>query len=209
MPDLEADERQMYGKAAAPAVLKPAYTLDHALSGIEGVEKVKQTVTEERPARLAFVDIRMPGMDGVETIQRIWERDYHRVRSSFAPPSINVEEIVRRLGPTDNLLVLESFTPLNNIEVTLLAGAFDGEMVSRPTSRAQARANGTAGRPAHSKAPGTPTAISLPKPGHRLLQDETMAERFLWSCWWKMTRRSVRRSVRAWGRIPGGCRQGR
>ena len=73
--ELEADERQMYGLAAAPTVLKPTYALDHAMSGLEGVEKVKQALAQELPYQLAFVDIRMPGIDGVETIQRIWETD--------------------------------------------------------------------------------------------------------------------------------------
>jgi DNA-binding response OmpR family regulator len=118
--DLEADERQMYGKAAAPAVLKPAYTIDHALSGIEGVAKVKQAVAEERPYQLAFVDIRMPGMDGVETIQRIWERDSRiQVVICTAFSDYSWEDLVRRLGRTDNLLVLKK--PFDNIEVTLLA----------------------------------------------------------------------------------------
>jgi YesN/AraC family two-component response regulator len=118
--DHEADERQMFGKAAAPAVLKPAYNLDHALSGIEGVEKVKQALAEERPYQLAFVDIRMPGIDGVETIQRIWERDSRiQVVICTAFSDYSWEDLVRRWGQTDNLLVLKK--PFDNIEVTLLA----------------------------------------------------------------------------------------
>jgi len=117
---LEAAERQMYGKAAAPAVLKPAYTVDHALSGIEGVEKVKQALAEERPYQMAFVDIRMPGIDGVETIQRIWERDSRiQVVICTAFSDYSWEDLVRRWGQTDNLLVLKK--PFDNIEVTLLA----------------------------------------------------------------------------------------
>ena len=116
----EADERQMYGKAAAPAVLKPAYTVDHALSGIEGVEKVKQALAEERPYQLAFVDIRMPGIDGVETIQRIWERDSRiQIVICTAFSDYSWEDLVRRWGQTNNLLVLKK--PFDNIEVTLLA----------------------------------------------------------------------------------------
>lgn len=118
--DLEADERQMYGQAAAPAVLKPAYTLDHALSGLEGVEKVRQALAEERPYQLAFVDIRMPGIDGVETIQRIWECDPRMqvvICTAFADYSW--EDLVRRWGQTDKLLVLKK--PFDTIEVILLA----------------------------------------------------------------------------------------
>ncbi len=118
--DIEADERQMYGKAVAPAVLKPAYTVDHALSGMEGVEKVKQALAEERPYQLAFVDIRMPGIDGVETIQRIWERDSRiQVVICTAFADYSWEDLVRRWGQTDSLLVLKK--PFDNLEVTLLA----------------------------------------------------------------------------------------
>jgi DNA-binding response OmpR family regulator len=118
--DLEADERQMYGQAAAPAVLKPAYTLDHALSGLEGVEKVKHALAEDRPYQLAFVDIRMPGIDGVETIQRIWESDSRvQVVICTAFADYSWEDFVRRWGQTDKLLVLKK--PFDSIEVTLLA----------------------------------------------------------------------------------------
>jgi CheY-like chemotaxis protein len=117
---LEAAERQMYGKAAAPAVLKPAYILDHALSGLEGVEKVKQALAEDHPYQLAFVDIRMPGMDGVETITQIWARDSRiQIVICTAYSDYSWEDLVRRWGQTNNLLVLKK--PFDNIEVTLLA----------------------------------------------------------------------------------------
>jgi CheY-like chemotaxis protein/AraC-like DNA-binding protein len=117
---LEADERRMYGGAPGPVVRKPPYTLDHALSGVEAVEKVKQALAEGRPYQLAFVDIRMPGIDGVETIQRIWQSD-SRVQivicTAFADYSW--EDLVRRWGQTDKLLVLKK--PFDTLEVTLLA----------------------------------------------------------------------------------------
>ena len=135
--DLEAAERQMYGKAAAPAVLKPAYTVDHALSGIEGVEKVKQALAEERPYQMAFVDIRMPGIDGVETIQRIWERDSRiQVVICTAFSDYSWEDLVRRWGQTDNLLVLKK--PFDNIEVTLLASTLTEKwFLTRQAARKQ------------------------------------------------------------------------
>jgi CheY-like chemotaxis protein/AraC-like DNA-binding protein len=118
--DLEADERQMYGKAAAPAMPKPPYTLDHALSGLEGVEQVKRALVEERPYQLAFVDIRMPGIDGVETIQRIWQTDSRvQVVICTAFADYSWEDLLRRWGPTDKLLVLKK--PFDSIEVILLA----------------------------------------------------------------------------------------
>jgi CheY-like chemotaxis protein/AraC-like DNA-binding protein len=117
---LEADERRMYGSARAPVVRKPPYTLDHALSGVEAVEKVKQALAEGRAYQLAFVDIRMPGIDGVETIQRIWESDSRvQVVICTAFADYSWEDLVRRWGQTDKLLVLKK--PFDTLEVTLLA----------------------------------------------------------------------------------------
>jgi len=65
-PELAADALRLYGTAIRPAVVKPTYILDHALSGVEGVEKVKQGLADGRVYQLAFVDIRMPGIDGVD-----------------------------------------------------------------------------------------------------------------------------------------------
>src|SRR5260221_14774550 len=64
-PELAADALRLYGTAIRPALVKPAYILDHALSGIEGVEKVREGLATGRIYQLAFVDIRMPGIDGV------------------------------------------------------------------------------------------------------------------------------------------------
>ena len=102
--DLEADERRMYGHAAAPLVLKPTYSLDHALSGIEGVEKVHQALAEEHPYQLAFVDIRMSGIDGVETIQRIWDTDSRvQVVICTAFSDYSWDDLVSRWGQSDKL----------------------------------------------------------------------------------------------------------
>ena len=187
--DLEADERQMYGKAAAPAVLKPAYTVDHALSGIEGVEKVKQALAEERPYQLAFVDIRMPGMDGVETIQRIWERDSRiQVVICTAFSDYSWEDLVRRWGQTNNLLVLKK--PFDNIEVTLLASTLTEKwFLARQAALKQEEMELLVARRTQKLLELQPHALpaeALPPAG----PDGPMrAKSCPWSCWWKMTRR--------------------
>jgi len=119
--DLEAEERRMYGRAAPPPLAKPACIVDHALSGLEGVEQARQALAEERPYQVAFVDIRMPGIDGVETISRMWQIDPAiQVVICTAYADYSWEDLIRRLGPTDKLLLLKK--PFDNIEVTLLAG---------------------------------------------------------------------------------------
>ena len=119
-PDLEADERRMYGPAAQASLSKPSCTLDHALSGLEGIERVQQALAQDQPYQLAFVDIRMPGIDGVETIERVWQIDPRiQIVICTAYADYSWEDLARRLGPTDKLLLLKK--PFDTIEVTLLA----------------------------------------------------------------------------------------
>jgi CheY-like chemotaxis protein len=121
LPDSELEEQEgrMFGEPSS-RVHKPLYALDHAMSGLEAVDKVKASLTGKRPYQVAFVDIRMPGIDGVEAIERIWRID-SRVQivicTAFADYSW--EDLSRRLGQTDKLLVLKK--PFDTIEVTQLA----------------------------------------------------------------------------------------
>jgi CheY-like chemotaxis protein/AraC-like DNA-binding protein len=119
-PELAVDAQRLYGTAPRPLMVKPAYHLDHALSGTEGIEKVKLGLAAGQPYQLAFVDIRMPGIDGVETIERLWQLD-PRIQMVIctAYADYSQEDLARRLGFTDKLLVLKK--PFDSIEVTQLA----------------------------------------------------------------------------------------
>lgn len=118
-PELEAEEQRLYG-GKEPPTFKPSYALEHALSGLEGLERVSQALSSEQPFQMAFVDIRMPGIDGVETIERIWQLDARMqmvICTAFADYSW--DDLLGRLGYTDKLLVLKK--PFDNIEVMQLA----------------------------------------------------------------------------------------
>jgi CheY-like chemotaxis protein len=117
---LEQEEELMFGAPGKPRVVKPAYQTDHALSGAEGVEKVRAAIAAEAPYQLAFVDIRMPGMDGVETIERVWKLDAQvQTVICTAYADYRWEDLAARLGQTDRLLVLKK--PFHDIEVMQLA----------------------------------------------------------------------------------------
>ncbi|SPE56424.1 hypothetical protein SBV1_240007 [Verrucomicrobia bacterium] len=119
-PELDADEQRLYGAAATGAAKNNTYTLEHAQSGQEGLEKVTQQKAAGRFFQLAFVDIRMPGMDGVETIARIWRVDPKiQVVICTAYADYSQEDLIRKLGTTDKLLLLKK--PFDTIEVTQLA----------------------------------------------------------------------------------------
>ncbi len=76
-----------------------SFELDVAKNGIEGVERVRQAVADKRPYAVIFCDIRMPGMDGVETVERIREHD-PRVEVVFvtAYSDHSIDEICQRAG---------------------------------------------------------------------------------------------------------------
>jgi len=117
---LEADEAFLFGTPRVSPVAKPAFQIDHALSGAEGVEKVRQSVGANTSYQVAFVDIRMPGMDGVETIEKVWELDsWIQTVICTAYADYRWEDLARRLGQTDRLLVLKK--PFHDIEVMQLA----------------------------------------------------------------------------------------
>jgi YesN/AraC family two-component response regulator len=118
---LEAEEQFIYGAVAIPGISKRVYKLDHAFSGLEGIEKTRSALAEDNPYQVAFVDVRMPGIDGVETIDRIWQIDQRiQVVICTAYADYSWADLANRLGTTDKLLVLKK--PFDHIELTQLAG---------------------------------------------------------------------------------------
>jgi two-component system, NtrC family, sensor kinase len=53
----------------------PDFTVHKASNGMEGVEMVKKSVLEGRPYAVIFLDMRMPGWDGMETAVEIRKYD--------------------------------------------------------------------------------------------------------------------------------------
>jgi two-component system NtrC family sensor kinase len=53
----------------------PNFTVHKASNGMEGVEMVKQSIKEDRPYAVIFLDMRMPGWDGMETAMQIRKYD--------------------------------------------------------------------------------------------------------------------------------------
>ncbi|HEE9163192.1 TPA: response regulator, partial [Legionella pneumophila] len=107
----------------------PEFEIDVATQGIEGIEKVKRSLEEGRPYPLAFVDIRMPpGIDGIETIKRIWAIDPQiQIVICSAYSDYSWESTVNTLGLSDNLLVLKK--TFDVIAVRQLASALTQKWV--------------------------------------------------------------------------------
>ena len=97
--------------------------IDSAYQGKEAIEMVRQSVRDGRPYCLAFVDVRMPpGLDGIETTQRLWEIDPEiQIVICSAYSDYSWQEIVNQLEHSDQFLILKK--PFENIEVRQLANA--------------------------------------------------------------------------------------
>ena len=117
--DLDQDEAALFGDTTVKFRL-PIFEIDSAYQGREGVDLIEKSLLEDRPYALAFVDVRMPpGLDGIETIRRIWEKypDLQIVVCT-AFSDYSWEEMLRTLGYSDRMVILKK--PFDNIEVLLL-----------------------------------------------------------------------------------------
>ncbi len=100
---------------------RPNYSITLATNGLEGIEKVDAALRMDKPYALAFVDMNMPGLNGAETVRRIWQLD-SRIKIVFitAFSEYSVEDIVKIVG-RDELVYLRK--PFNIEEIRQLSRA--------------------------------------------------------------------------------------
>jgi signal transduction histidine kinase/CheY-like chemotaxis protein len=77
---VEAAASILFDTPASPSLTSrasniPNFTVHKASNGMEGVEMVRQSITEGRPYAVIFLDMRMPGWDGMETAMQIRKYD--------------------------------------------------------------------------------------------------------------------------------------
>jgi two-component system sensor histidine kinase/response regulator len=85
------------------------FAIDDAYQGEEAIEKIDAAAKEEFPYSLVFMDVRMPpGIDGIETIHRIWSR-YPNIEMVIctAYSDYSWDEIMEKFGFTDQLLFIK------------------------------------------------------------------------------------------------------
>ena len=116
-------EATLFDDAKPAAGEATSFALESAYQGQEALEMVKQSLAENRPYAMAFVDVRMPpGWDGIETIARIWEVNPElQIVVCTAYSDYSWEEMRGKVGQPDGLLVLKK--PFDNIEVQQIAHA--------------------------------------------------------------------------------------
>jgi two-component system, NtrC family, sensor kinase len=110
-------------KAPVQAAATARFTIDSAYQGEEGVKCVLKALGDANPYALVFLDMRMPpGIDGLETMKRLWQLDTDlQIVICTAYSDYSWEQITAASGPTARLVILRK--PFEPIEVTQLAHA--------------------------------------------------------------------------------------
>ncbi|MBW2037830.1 MAG: response regulator, partial [Deltaproteobacteria bacterium] len=142
--NIVAKGADLFGEPAPSIQSAPGkeYDLSLASRGEEGVSLVEKAMEEKKPFAAAFVDMKMPGIDGAETARQIWAID-PRIKivivtaySEYAP-----DDIIRVTG-RDDLFYLRK--PFNPEEIRQFARAFtnvwnlekEGEILSNKLQKA-------------------------------------------------------------------------
>ncbi len=91
-----ADESPKRGRRSSATF---DFFFEEASNGKKGLEMVRKAIDEDRPYAVVFVDMRMPGWDGLETVKRLREVDT-RAEIVFvtAYTDHSIEEIVKAVG---------------------------------------------------------------------------------------------------------------
>src|SRR5947207_3327212 len=119
---LDEAEARLFGETPAGRRTL-GFTMESAYQGEEGIALVRAALDKGQPYAMAFVDMRMPpGMDGLETIIKLWELDSDlQVVICTAHSDYGWHDLQARLGSSDRLLILKK--PFDVIEVRQMAEA--------------------------------------------------------------------------------------
>lgn len=93
------------------------YTIDSAFQGDEAVKMVYTAEKADQPYGLIFMDVRMPpGMDGVQTVKKIWDSHPHtEIVICTAYSDYSWDNILKSVGISDHLQFTKK--PFNRISV--------------------------------------------------------------------------------------------
>lgn len=109
-------ETALFGAAGGRSPSRPTFLVDLVASGKSGRDNVIQACAEGRPYAVAFVDMRMPDWDGLQTIEALWQADPDlQVVICTAYSDYTWDQIVDRLGRADRWMILKK--PLDMIEI--------------------------------------------------------------------------------------------
>lgn len=123
--ELEALEAELFNdESEGPVELIPEieYDLKHAYQGEEAIEMVNNAGKRGHPYALIFMDVRMPpGIDGIQTIKKIWENHPNtEIVICTAYSDYSWEEILTELGHSDKLLFMKKPFDATSLKQTTL-----------------------------------------------------------------------------------------
>ncbi|MBF0468842.1 MAG: response regulator [Desulfamplus sp.] len=132
-PEKESDVLQkgatLFGNN--PGIQKPKqrkkanYHLSSAENGTRGVELVKKSVSLNNPFAVAFVDMKMPGIDGAQTSKQVWAIDPRiKIVIVTAYSEYTPDDIIATTG-RDDIFYLRK--PFNHEEILQFARALANE----------------------------------------------------------------------------------
>ncbi|TWT76276.1 Cyclic di-GMP phosphodiesterase Gmr [Planctomycetes bacterium CA13] len=130
-------ERSDCHRGNLSSAINNQFELCHAMQGEHAIELAHEAIGYGDPFEMAFVDLRMPpGIDGIETITKLWEIDpLLQVVLCPAFSEYSWSSVVKQLGYVDNLLLLKK--PFANEEVFQLAMAMTHKRRALSDSRRQ------------------------------------------------------------------------
>ncbi len=90
-----------------------AYSIEEARDGNQAVLKVREAVEQGRPFAVAFVDMKMPGMNGAETAREIWRIDPRiKIMIVTAYSDVTPTRIIEVVDREDLFYLRKPFNPL-------------------------------------------------------------------------------------------------
>ena len=125
--DLFSFGQQLFGRTQddPPAFEIKTYDVCMAENGIQGIEKAAGAKKTGAPFAVAFIDMKMPGLDGAQTAKKIWEIDSHvKIVIVTAYSEYTPEDIISVIG-RDDIFYLRK--PFNYEEILQFARALTNE----------------------------------------------------------------------------------
>ena len=123
--DLQKIEMELFEEDEGGFVESPSeqlvYRIDSAFQGLEAVDMVDKAEQENDPYAMVLMDVRMPpGINGIEAIERIWQRHpYIEMVIVTAFSDYSWESILQTIGKTDRLMFLRK--PFDQVTVKQMA----------------------------------------------------------------------------------------
>lgn len=112
--DILSKGANLFNKKNRKATKKNRMNFDLTItsSGEDGIEQVRSSLQKNLPFAAAFIDMKMPGIDGAETTKRIWELDpYINIIIVTAYSEYTPDDIIRVIGKDDIFYLRKPFNP--------------------------------------------------------------------------------------------------